>query len=152
MLFLHVGLDHMAFILSQLVLTWFYVSIFDPIFLILDQCVYSMGCWLFEFHQWIQFAVRLYACLSFFLFLPFHARCRTLLFLDDLTLMQCCINFALCCKQIFSTLCESNSVSIRRQFPCEFLYTSISQSSALDISAKLLLVIISLIYSLLFSF
>ena len=43
-------------------------------------------------------------------------------------------------KQISRLFCESNSVASRWQFSCEFLYTIISQSSALDVSAKLLLV------------
>ena len=110
---------------------WFWISVFSQ--------------WVVDFLNFINEFSSLCGSMhafsfSFFLFLPFHARCRTLSFLDDLTLMQFCIIFAFFSKQISRLFYESNTVAIRRQFPYEFLYISISQSSALDVSAKLLLV------------
>ena len=76
-----------------------HVCIFSDLFVgILVQCVFSQ--WVldyFESFQSIRSTVQFFHCMLHFFFSGFFlflGRCRSLLFPDDLSLMQCCIIFA----------------------------------------------------------
>ena len=122
----------------------FYASIFDTIFSDSGSvCIVNglLTFWISLMNS-VHCAALLHVALlfSFFLFLPFHARCRTLLFLDDLTFNAILHYF---CFFVASKFFDSLRVKLSRDSATVSLwifYTSISQSSALDVSAKLLLV------------